>query len=112
MTDTKTKTTTALDQGRTFLAKAIWVVCVIAALCLALGALHVVVKANADNGLVKAVKNLADFFDLGVFSKDGGIKKFTGDDADVKNALVNWGIGACVWLIVGRVLDRIIRPGS
>jgi hypothetical protein len=29
-----------------------------------------------------------------------------------KNALVNWGLAAVVWLIIGRIVERIIRPSS
>ena len=25
-------------------------------------------------------------------------------------ALFNWGLGAVVWLVVGRILDRVVRP--
>jgi hypothetical protein len=39
-----------------------------------------------------------------------GIKQFTGKNADVKDALLNWGLGAVVWLVVGRILDKVIRP--
>ena len=48
--------------------------------------------------------------DLGVFYRDDGVKEFTGENAATKNALFNWGLAAVVWLVVGRILDRIIRP--
>ena len=38
------------------------------------------------------------------------IKEFTGENAETKNALFNWGLGAVVWLVVGRILERVIRP--
>ena len=38
----------------------------------------------------------ADAVDLGVFSRDDGIKEFTGSNAETKNALFNWGLGAIV----------------
>ena len=63
-----------------------------------------------DNALVAFVLNGADLVDLGVFSRQDGIKQFTGPDAATKNALFNWGLGAIVWLVVGRILDRIVRP--
>lgn len=97
---------------RTNIARLVWLVCLLAALVLAVGALLVTLKANQSNGLVKAVLNLADTADLGIFGRHNGIKHFTGQDAATKNALFNWGIGALVWLVVGRVLDRIIRPRS
>ena len=52
----------------------------------------------------------ADFVDLGVFSREDGIKQFRGQGAEVKNALFNWGLGAIAWLVVGRILDRIVKP--
>ena len=63
-----------------------------------------------DNDLVKFVLEGADRVDLGIFSKDNGIKEFSGANAETKNALFNWGLGAVVWLVVGRILDRLIRP--
>lgn len=101
-----------LCRARGLLGRAVWLVCALAALALAVGALLVVVKANEDNALVRAVLRLAGWADLGIFSRDDGIKRFTGDDAVVKNALFNWGIGAVVWLIVGRLVDRLIRPSE
>jgi hypothetical protein len=70
----------------------------------------VALEANTDNGLVRFVLDGADAVDLGVFSTDNGIMKFTGENAETKNALFNWGVGAVVWLVAGRILDRIIRP--
>ena len=59
---------------------------------------------------MKFVLAAADRVDLGIFSRDNGIKQFSGANADTKNALFNWGLGAVAWLIVGRILDRLIRP--
>jgi hypothetical protein len=95
---------------RSRIASLIWLVCVVAALLLALGALLIAVDANQDNALVTFVLDAADAVDLGVFSRDGGIKEFGKPNADVKNALFNWGLGAVAWLVVGRILDRLIRP--
>ena len=100
----------AVTTVRSRLAQVVWILCVIAAVILAVGALCIALKANTHNSLVKLVLDTADKIDLGVFSRKDGIKQFTGHNADIKNALVNWGLGAVVYLIVGRVLDRIIRP--
>lgn len=91
-------------------AQAVWAVFVLLALVLAVGALLVAIDANPDNGLVKFVVDLADSIDLGVFSRDNGVMTFDGKNAETKNALVNWGLGAIAYLVVGRVLERIIRP--
>lgn len=106
----KGRAASAASTLRARIAQVIWLACVLCALALALGALLIALKANRDNGLVLFVLDAADTVDLGVFSKDDGIKQFTGSGAEIKNALVNWGIGAIAWLIVGRILDRIIRP--
>ncbi|MCA1982301.1 hypothetical protein [Nocardioides nematodiphilus] len=101
-----------LFRVRRIIAQVIWTLAVVAALFLALGALLVALKANQDNALVKLVLNVADAVDLGVFDRDNGIKQFTGNDAAVKNALFNWGIGALAWLLAGRLVERVLRPGS
>ena len=95
---------------RVQLARLVWLVCVVAALFLAVGALLIALDANQRNGLVKFVLDGADVFDLGVFSRHNGIKEFEGSNAATKNALFNWGLAAIAWLVVGRLLDRIIRP--
>ncbi len=95
---------------RARLAQLLWLVCVVAAFLLALGALLVAVNANRSNDLVDVVLRAADFVDLGVFSRSDGIKQFRGQGADVKNALLNWGLGAIAWLVVGRILERMLKP--
>ena len=95
---------------RMVLSQVIWLLFLVAALFLALGALLITLDANNDNDLVKFVLEGADRVDLGIFSRDNGIKQFSGADADTKNALFNWGLGAAAWLFVGRMLDRLVRP--
>jgi len=95
---------------RTRIAQLVWLLFVVCALFLAVGALLVALDANVDNPLVAFVLDGADAVDLGVFSRENGIKEFTGDNADTKNALFNWGIGAIAYLVVGRIVDRVIRP--
>lgn len=101
-----------LWQVRRVLGQLLWTVCSLAALLLALGALMVAFSANTDNALVKAVLDGADLVDLGVFDRVDGVKQWTGENAQTKNALFNWGLGALVWLIVGRLLDRLVRPAT
>ncbi|PVG83537.1 hypothetical protein DDE18_08845 [Nocardioides gansuensis] len=96
---------------RSRVAQIIWLICVGCAVFLALGALLVALKANTDNGLVDFVLRAADAVDLGVFGREGGVWEFTkGKNRELYNTLANWGTGAVVWLVLGRVLDRIIRP--
>ena len=100
----------SVDRVRKVVAQVVWLLFLLAALFLAVGALLVALDANDKNALVEFVLNAADTVDLGVFSRDNGIMEFKGSNADTKNALFNWGIGAVVWLVVGRILERIIRP--
>lgn len=102
----------SVNRVRTVLAQAVWVVCSIAALFLALGALFIAFKANTDNALVKFVLDVADTLDLGVFDRDDGIKQWTSANAETKNALFNWGLAALAWLVAGRVLERLLRPSA
>jgi hypothetical protein len=95
---------------RTRVAQVVWLVCVVAAVFLAAGALCVALDFNSDNPLVRFVLDGADFFDLGIFGRKDGIKEFSGSDAETKNALFNWGIAAIAWLVVGRIAERLIRP--
>lgn len=102
----------AVANARTRVAQVVWLACVVAALVLGIGALCIALKANADNGLVTFVKDTADRLDLGVFSRKHGVAHFSGHDhsATTKNALVNWGLAAAVWLVAGRILDKVVRP--
>ena len=95
---------------RTRVAHLVWLVCALFALVLAAGALMIALDANQENDLVAFVLRAADAVDMGVFSREDGIKQFRGQGAEVKNALVNWGLGAVAWLVIGRLLERIIKP--
>jgi hypothetical protein len=99
-----------LGQVRLRVAQVVWGVCLVFALFLAVGALTYALKANPDNGLVDFVRSWADKVDLGVFTIENGIKEFVGKNSDIKNSLFNWGLGALFWLVVGRLLERVIRP--
>ena len=118
----KSETTDRVDRGarrssaervakvRVQLARVLWLLCALAALFLAIGALLVAVDANPDNALVRFVLDTANTLDLGIFSRSNGIKHFSGSNAEVKNALLNWGLGAVAWLVLGRILERMLRP--
>jgi hypothetical protein len=102
----------AANLVRARIAQLLWIVCALAALVLAVGALCIALKANGDNGLVKFCIDTADKVDFGVFSRTDGVAHWKGHthSAVTKNALVNWGLAAVVWLIIGRVVERIVRP--
>ena len=95
---------------RSVVAQVIWIAAVVCALVLAVGALLIALDANPDNALVKLVLDVADVLDLEVFSRGNGIFTFDGADAATKNALANWGLAAIAYLVVGRILERVIRP--
>ena len=101
----------ALTRFRLVAARVILVVFTLIAAMLALGALLVALRhnVNPDNPLVEAVIAFCDFVD-GPFGRDTGIFQFQGRNEVAKEALVNWGIAALVYLLVGRVLARIVRP--
>ena len=104
----------AADRVRTRIAQLVWILCVLAALVLAIGALCIALKANADNELVKFFVDTADKLDLGAFSRTDGVAHWKGHShsALTKNACVNWGLAAVVWLIAGKIGERIVRPRS
>ena len=109
-TDESSPSRSVVSQVRVRVAQVVWLVSVVCALLLAVGALLIALDANQKNGLVGFVLGGADAVDLGIFSRKNGIKQFQGDGADVKNALLNWGLGAVAYLVVGKILDRLIRP--
>jgi hypothetical protein len=98
---------------RARIAQVVWILCVLAALFLAAGALCIALKANLDNGLVKFCIDTADKLDFGAFSRTDGVAHWKGHthSALTKNACVNWGLAAVVWLVVGRIVERVVRPG-
>ena len=101
----------ALNRVRAQAAKIVRIVFILLALVLAVGAFLVAVRDNvsADNPLVKFIWHVADAID-GPFSRDNGIFTFTGKNAATKDAVVNWGIAAIVYLVIGNVLARLLRP--
>lgn len=111
MADKSTKSEQARKSRsiRTRIAQVLWLLFVVAALFLAVGALCVALDFNQKNALVDFALSGAEVFDLGVFSREDGIKQFTGSGAETKNALFNWGLGAVAWLIVGRIVERLVR---
>lgn len=103
---------TTVAQLRTRVAQVVWLFFVVAAVFLAVGALCIALGFEKDNPLVAFILDGANFFDLNIFSRQRGegLKSFGGANADVKNALLNWGLGAIAYLIVGRIVVRIIQP--
>ncbi|MFB9311792.1 hypothetical protein [Nocardioides plantarum] len=99
---------------RVLLARVLWAVCAVFALILAAAVLLIAVDANTDNELVRWVIARADNVDLGFFDLSNPIKDWDKDETDVmqdvKTALFNYGLAAIVWLGIGKLLDKVVRP--
>ena len=93
----------AVSKVREVLATAVFTVAVLAALVLALGAVLIALKANEQNQIVAGIIDIARRV-VGPFDDIFRM------DTRVKQVLVNWGIAAVVYLVVGRVAERVIRP--
>lgn len=95
-------------------ARIIWGSCALFAGVLAAAVLLIAIDANAKNDLVRFIIDFAAKVDLGFFDLTSPIKDFnskiTDPAQDVRTALFNYGICAIVWLAIGRVLDRVVRP--
>ena len=103
--------TVGSDAIRSRVASIVWLLAVACAAILAIGALMIALGAQADNAIVEWFTGAADFLAGPAGNENRGIFDFGGGDSgETKNALVNWGIAAVAYLVVGRVLDRIIRP--
>ncbi len=102
---------TAQYEVRVKAAKAVRIIFGVLAAILAIGAVLVVLHANINesNSLVKFIEDTAEAIS-GPFSRTDGIFHFTGKNAVSKNALLNWGIAAVVYLLIGRVLANLIEP--
>ena len=81
-----------------------WLAAVTCALVLAAGALVTALEVDQDNAVVSFVTDAATTLAFGRFIDQ------TGRGAAARSALMSWSIAAVVYLVVGKVLDRIIRP--
>ncbi len=102
--------TVDVNRVRSVLATVIWVVAVAAAAILAIGALLIVLDFNRQNGFVEFITDTADNLNfLGTLKEfqEGGKK---GGVDVTKTVLVNWGICAVVWIVLGKVIERLVRP--
>lgn len=107
----KRKSGPGTDAVRAQVARVVRIVFTVLAAILALGALLVVLRdsVNEQNTIVKLITDVADAVS-GPFSKEDGIFDFSGKNAAAKNALVNWGIAAVVYLVLGRVIAGLVGP--
>ena len=89
---------------RARLATALWLVAAACAMVLAVGALLAALRVGGGHPVVDAVRGAARTLDLGTLTS------FSGADALVRERLTSWGAAAVVYLVVGAVLDRLVRP--
>jgi hypothetical protein len=102
-----------VNRARSIAASVVWIVAIVCAAFLAVGALLIVLDFNRQNAFVDFVTSTADSLNF-----LGTLKEFepsgNGEDAKqsalVKTVLVNWGIAALVYIFLGKVLERLIRP--
>jgi hypothetical protein len=99
---------TAVGSGvrrlRNLLASLIWLVAVIAAAVLALGALFTALdQTNQSNEIVRWVLERGH-------ELVGPFKDLFRLETAKNTLLVNWGIAALVYLIAGKIVERFVRP--
>lgn len=102
------------DLIRNRVASVVWLVAVLAAVVLSLGALVIALGANQQNTVVESVLDAANridgpFWRIFDFYEENSQGARIGPDT-ATNHLVNWGLAAVAYLIGGRILDRVIRP--
>lgn len=85
-----------------WIATVVKVICTIAALFLAVHVVLTVGGANPDNAITEFVRSWADYLSLGFRDL------FTPEGERIR-VLVNYGIAAIFWVLVGAVASRLIR---
>jgi hypothetical protein len=94
----------AVRGSRAKIAEGVWFVAAGFATLLGVGVLCVAFGLNEDNPLVAFFLEIAGWVDFGT------LKEMSGKNARTNEALMNWGIAAVLWLILGRIGERLIRP--
>ncbi|MCL2543105.1 MAG: hypothetical protein FWE71_11705 [Nocardioidaceae bacterium] len=97
-------------QIRGWIARIVWTICLVIALFLAAAAFSYALDANAANPLIKLIRHVAESCDLGWFDLNNPLWQAKPPNALTKTALANYGIAAVAYMVVGRILERIIRP--
>lgn len=89
--------------ARARVARAILTVARVVALLIVVGILLVVLEANPANELVSLLLDVAETL-VGPFER-----LFTLDDRKVEVG-VNWGVATVAYLVIGRILARLVGP--
>jgi hypothetical protein len=102
------------DAVRSRIASIVWIVAVACATILALAAVLIALQDNVKSGnpIVEFLTDMSNVI-AGPFGEVSG-NAFRGGifnlDSTPKEALANWGVAAVIYLVIGRIADRIIRP--
>ena len=102
------------DAIRNRVASLVWIVAVACAVVLALAAVLIALQDNvkSNNVIVEWLTTMSNVV-AGPFGETSG-NSFRGGifnlDSTPKEALANWGVAAVIYLVLGRIADRIIRP--
>jgi hypothetical protein len=102
------------DAIRSRIASIVWIVAVACAVVLALAAVLIALQDNvkSDNPIVEWLTSMSNVI-AGPFGETSG-SSFRGGifnlDSTPKEVLANWGVAAVLYLVVGRIADRVIRP--
>jgi hypothetical protein len=93
-------------------ASTVWLLAVLAAAVLAAGALVVALELDARHDVVSSLTDTADRLNLlgDLVAFDDGGSAAASRSALVKTVLVNWAVAAVLYLVVGKVAERLIRP--
>jgi hypothetical protein len=103
----------AVRSVRVGVACVLWLVAVLAALVLAAGALVVALDLDRGNSVVSFVVRAAgdvNFLGTPREFQPSGTAPSAVHAALVDTVLVSWGICAIAYLVLGKILDRIVRP--
>lgn len=87
---------------RNKIAAIVWLVAALCAAVLAIGALLVAFDANPDNSVYQWFTDTAQ-------TLAGPLDDLFQLDDEAKKTLVNWGIAAVAYLVVGRIVQRIVK---
>jgi hypothetical protein len=105
-------TAETVQSVRTGVATVLWLLAVLAAVLLAIGTLVVALDFDEKNAIVNFFRQTAENIDFGAFKtfEPDGKGEAARHSALVKTVLVSWGTAALIYLVVGKILDRVIRP--
>ena len=99
-----------MNAVRAVLSAAFWAAAVASALIFAVAAVLIALRADASNSVVHGVIRTAGLLGMGAFSPYDGLFDFGGDWGRQKTGVANCALGAVVYLFVGGVIARVLRP--